>query len=570
MRVPGGRLARGRLRCPAVAAVLVGEHRGRVGRHAQEECVLLELAPAPPIAVRVAQVHELSAQCGLLIGFALGGGHRALAGVRFSGDGVFPAGATLRPLQQEDLGAVRSRADDPDQRLEPHASGLYRLNCGRWARPARGGDSMEKLPLDLDGPDPRRGLSTMSRGLVGSEILRIAAEIRAAVTAGQKISNFTVGDFSSREFPIPDRLRDGTLKALAAGETNYPPSDGVLRLREAVREFWRDRLDLEIPLESVVIAGGSRPVIYATYRALIEPGDTVVYPVPSWNNNHYCHLVGAKGVPLETDPEHGFLPTAASLRPELRRARLIALNTPLNPAGTVLSPEEVGRIAEAVVAENRRRERSGEKPLYLLYDQVYWMLTFGSARHDTPVHALPEAARYTIFVDGISKSFAATGVRVGWCIGPRAVIAAIKDILGHVGAWAPRAEQVATAELLRDAPAVDAYLREHKGRLQERLDRLHQGFTRMARAGLPVRDIPPQGAIYLSVQFDLIGKRGFRTNDQVRKYLLDEAGFAMVPFQAFGLHGENGWFRLSVGAVSVRDVDEALPRVEAALRKAVA
>ncbi len=429
---------------------------------------------------------------------------------------------------------------------------------------------MEKLPLDLDGPDTRRGLSPMSRGLVGSEILRIAAEIRAAVTAGQKISNFTVGDFSSREFPIPDRLRDGTLKALAAGETNYPPSDGVLRLREAVREFWRDRLDLEIPLESVVIAGGSRPVIYATYRALIEPGDTVVYPVPSWNNNHYCHLVGAKGVPLETDPEHGFLPTAASLQPELRRARLIALNTPLNPAGTVLSPEEAGRIAEAVVAENRRRERSGEKPLYLLYDQVYWMLTFGSARHDTPVHAVPEAARYTIFVDGISKSFAATGVRVGWCIGPRAVIAAIKDILGHVGAWAPRAEQVATAELLRDAPAMDAYLREHKGRLQERLDRLHQGFTRMAKAGLPVRDIPPQGAIYLSVQFDLIGKRGFRTNDQVRKYLLDEAGFAMVPFQAFGLNGENGWFRLSVGAVSVRDVDEALPRVEAALRKAVA
>jgi len=230
----------------------------------------------------------------------------------------------------------------------------------------------------------------------------------------------------------------------------------------------------------------------------------------------------------------------------------------------------VARIAEAVVAENRRRERSGEKPLYLLYDQVYWMLTFGSARHDTPVHAVPEAARYTIFVDGISKSFAATGVRVGWCIGPRAVIAAIRDILGHVGAWAPRAEQVATAELLRDAPALDAYLHEHKGRLQERLDRLHQGFTRMAKAGLPVRDIPPQGAIYLSVQFDLIGKRGFRTNDQVRKYLLEEAGFAMVPFQAFGLSGENGWFRLSVGAVSVRDIEEALPRVEAALRKAVA
>ncbi|HTO96403.1 MAG TPA: aminotransferase class I/II-fold pyridoxal phosphate-dependent enzyme [Myxococcales bacterium] len=427
---------------------------------------------------------------------------------------------------------------------------------------------MEKLPLDLPGPDPRHGLCGMARGLVGSEILRIASEIRAAITAGQKIANFTVGDFSSREFPIPDRLREGTLKALAAGETNYPPSDGVLRLREAVREFWRDRLRIELPLESVVIAGGSRPVIYAAYRAVVEPGDTVVYPVPSWNNNHYCHLVGANGVALETDPEHGFLPTAATLQPHLKKARLIALNTPLNPAGTVLSPDEVGRIGEAVVAENHRRDRAGEKPLYLLYDQVYWMLTFGNARHEIPIRAVPEAARYTIFVDGISKSFAATGLRVGWCIGPRAVIAAVRDILGHVGAWAPRAEQVATAELLRDPPALDAYLAEHKGRLQERLDRLHQGFSRMAQAGLPVRDIPPQGAIYLSAQFDLIGKRGFRTNDQVRKYLLEQAGFAVVPFQAFGLGGENGWFRLSVGAVSVRDIDEALPRVETALRKA--
>ncbi|HET9752477.1 MAG TPA: aminotransferase class I/II-fold pyridoxal phosphate-dependent enzyme, partial [Myxococcales bacterium] len=100
------------------------------------------------------------------------------------------------------------------------------------------------------------------------------------------------------------------------------------------------------------------------------------------------------------------------------------------------------------------------------------------------------------------------------------------------------------------------------------LDKLHEGFSRMARAGLPVRDIPPQGAIYLSVQFDLIGRRGFQTNDDIRRYLLEEAGFAAVPFQAFGLSGENGWFRLSVGAVSVRDVEEALPRLEAALRKA--
>jgi aspartate aminotransferase len=247
---------------------------------------------------------------------------------------------------------------------------------------------------------------------------------------------------------------------------------------------------------------------------------------------------------------------------------MIALNTPLNPAGTVLREDELRRIAEAVVDENRRRAKSGEKPLYLLYDQVYWMLTFGKARHETPVHLVPESAPYVVFVDGISKAFAATGLRVGWGVGPPAVISAIRDFLGHVGAWAPRAEQVATAEVLRDAAAVDAYGREFRAQLETRLDRLHQGFTAMHAAGLPVRHISPQGAIYLSVQFDLIGRRGFRTNDDVRSYLLREAGFAVVPFQAFGLVGETGWFRLSVGAVSPRDIDEALPRVEAALRKA--
>src|SRR5438477_13140255 len=101
---------------------------------------------------------------------------------------------------------------------------------------------MEKLELDLEGPDPRRGLCGMARDLIGSEILKISGEIRAKQTAGARIANFTVGDFSSKEFPIPPRLREGIVRALDAGETNYPPSDGVLRLREAVREFYRARL----------------------------------------------------------------------------------------------------------------------------------------------------------------------------------------------------------------------------------------------------------------------------------------------------------------------------------------
>ena len=143
----------------------------------------------------------------------------------------------------------------------------------------------------------------------------------------------------------------------------------------------------------------------------------------------------------------------------------------------------------------------------------------------------------------------------------------MRDILGHVGAWAPRAEQVATAELLRDLAEVQAYSAWLHDGLQARLDKLHHGLAAMAKAGLPVSSIAPQGAIYLSARFDLIGKKGLTTNDGIRRLLLDEAGFAAVPFQAFGLAEENGWFRLSVGAVSEKEIGQVLPRVEAALRK---
>jgi aspartate aminotransferase len=407
----------------------------------------------------------------------------------------------------------------------------------------------------------------MARGLIGSEILRIAGEIRELVAQGKQVCNLTVGDFSPREFPIPSALGDAIATALKAGETNYPPSDGVLPLRQAVQRFYERTLGLKYPLESVLIVGGARPIIYALFRAVVDPGETVVYPVPSWNNNHYAYMAGTRPVEVVTSPEHGFMPTVEQLAPHLPEARLLCLCSPLNPTGTMISPEALRNIGQRVVEENRKREAQGRKPLILMYDQIYWTLTFGQAKHVTPLELVPELAPYTVFVDGISKAFAATGVRVGWSVGPPSIISRMKDVLGHVGAWAPKAEQVAVARFLEDVPAVSGFLETMRRRVDERLVALHQGFAAMKAAGLPVRTIAPQGAIYLSAQFDLIGKAGLRTNDDIRKLLLDKAGFAMVPFQAFGLKDDTGWFRLSVGAVSMEEIKAALPRVEAALRE---
>jgi aspartate aminotransferase len=204
-----------------------------------------------------------------------------------------------------------------------------------------------------------------------------------------------------------------------------------------------------------------------------------------------------------------------------------------------------------------------------MYDQIYWVLTYGGAKHVTPEGLVPEMAPYTVFVDGISKAFAATGLRVGWGVGPPSIISRMKDLIGHTGAWAPRPEQVASARFLEAAPAMDRYLTEMRRAADSRLETLHQGLMELRARGLPVSDIAPQGAIYLSVRFDLIGRKGIRSNEDIRELLLKKAGFGVVPFQAFGLEDETGWFRCSVGAVSEAEIREVLPRVEAALRSVV-
>ena len=416
--------------------------------------------------------------------------------------------------------------------------------------------------------DARR-ISAMSEGMSGSEILRIAAEIRAMTEGGQRVCNLTVGDFSPAEFRIPKVLENEIADALRRGETNYPPSNGVAPLRESVRRFYEHALGLKYEASSVLVTSGSRPGIYGTFRTIVDPGDRVVFPVPSWNNNHYCYLTGAVPVPVATTRDTTFLPTRELLAPVIRGARLLSLNSPLNPTGTAFTPEALGEICDLVLEENARR-RNGERPLYLMYDQVYWMLTFGETRHVDPVSLRPEIAPYTIYVDGVSKAFAATGVRVGWVVGPKDIIDSMNNFMGHVGTWAPRAEQIATARLLDAPDAVSAYRAEITAGLQQRLNALHDGIVAMRAAGLPVDATAPMGAIYLSARFALNGKRTpdgqvLRTNDDIRRYLLEAARFAVVPFQAFGVKEDTGWVRLSVGAVSMADIERGLPLLRQAV-----
>jgi len=413
--------------------------------------------------------------------------------------------------------------------------------------------------------------STMAENLIGSEIIKLAGEIREKVANGAKIYNFTIGDFDPAIFPIPNELKQAIVNHYGQNDTNYPEANGMAALRQSISTFLQREGGLNYNANEILVSGGARPIIYAIYRAIIDKGDTVVYPVPSWNNNHYVHMTDASQVFVETSPENNFMPTAAELRPHLEKATLLALCSPLNPTGTVFSKETLEEICDLVLEINAQRT-PGQKPLYLMYDQIYWALTYGQTSHVDPVSLRPEMKPYTIYVDGISKSLAATGVRVGWAMGPAYIIDKMKNILNHVGAWSPKPEQLATADYLDNAQAFGEFIKTFKEEIYFRLKGLHGVFEQLKKDGFPVTAIQPQAAIYLTVQFNLKGYKKpdgnvLQSTKDITAYILDDAGIALVPFYAFGASTESTWYRLSVGTCKREDIEKVYHNLKLSLAK---
>ena len=419
-------------------------------------------------------------------------------------------------------------------------------------------------------------LSQLANTLIGSEIVRLGGEIKQKIKRGETIYNFTIGDFDSEIFPIPQKLEDEIVNAYRNKLTTYPPADGIIQLRESVSKFINYREGLHFDTNEILIAAGGRPLIYAVYRAVVDRSDKVIYSVPSWNNNHYVHFTEGKHEVIETTAENNFMPTAEDIRPHIHDAVLIALCSPLNPTGTVFQKDELEKICDMVLEENNRRGED-EKKLYVMYDQMYWMLTYGDTVHYNPVSLRPEMKKYTIFIDGISKAFASTGVRVGWALGPEIVLSKMKAINSHLGAWSPMAEQHATAKFLLMHDAVDEYLSHYKKELEERLQLIYEGFMQLKSDGYTVSACAPQAAIYLTIQLSLAGKRTYlpdrqanngnllSSQSEVTTYILENAKLAVVPFYAFGAAKDSDWYRLSVGTCRKEEIPEMFSKLKEAL-----
>ena len=414
-------------------------------------------------------------------------------------------------------------------------------------------------------------LSQLAETLIVSEIVKLGNAISERIRSGEKIYNYTIGDFDSSIFPIPQELENLIVEEYQKGSTSYPPADGVLDLRKAVSTFVKEWEGLEYNVDEIQIAAGGRPLIYSLFKAIVDKGDKVIYGVPSWNNNHYVHLTDGEHCVIECSEENDFMPSVQDIATHIKGATLICLCSPQNPTGTTIRKESLEEICDLILEENKYRV-DYDKKLYLMFDQMYWTLTYNKTEHFNPITLRPAMKEYTIFIDGISKAFAATGVRVGWSLGPANVIAKMKAILSHLGAWSPLAEQKATARYLGNTEAIKHYLYNYKHELEYRLQSIFKGFKALKQKGYNVDAVTPQAAIYLTVKIELVGMHTkddklLGTQADVTAYLLSEAKLAIVPFYAFGAGKQNPWYRLSVGTCKKEEITEMLGKLETALSK---
>ena len=410
-------------------------------------------------------------------------------------------------------------------------------------------------------------LSNVGNNIVGSEIIKISQQIKE-ISKTKKIQNLTIGDFDSNINPIPEKLKDYIIDSYNENLTNYPLSAGQLNLRQSVSEYLKKRQGIDYNENEILVGGGVRPLIYTVYKALVNNGEGVIYPVPSWNNNHYSFLHGAVKQEIECRPENSFFPTISDIQDNINdNTSLICICSPQNPTGRVIDPEVLRGICEIIVHENKHRvNQVGSRPLYLFFDQIYSDLTVeGSFVH--PLTLCPEIRDYLICVDGISKSLCATGIRVGWMFGPQDIIGKMTEVFSHIGAWAPKPEQNAVARYLNDYNEMVGFVTTKTKQYSEITNKICNKIGELKEKGFRIDCQRPEGGIYISIYFG--DSLSFPSMESYTSFLINKCGIGLVPFEYFGSKESRGWFRMSIGGVNPDNVEEILFSLEKVVFKSL-
>jgi aspartate aminotransferase len=385
-----------------------------------------------------------------------------------------------------------------------------------------------------------------------SATLAVDTKAKALKAAGRPVIGFGAGE---PDFPTPDYIVAAAKEAAATPRFHkYTPAAGLPELRQAIADKTKRDSGYEVEASQVLVTNGGKQAVYQTFAALLDEGDEALLPAPYWTTYpESIALAGGKTVVVPTDESTGYLASVDQLEAaSTSRTKLLVFVSPSNPTGAVYPPDQVKAIGEWAAA----------KGIWVVTDEIYEHLVYGEAQFSSiPVKA-PAVADRTVVLNGVAKTYAMTGWRVGWMIGPKDVIKAAGNLQSHATSNVANVSQAAAlAAVSGDLSAVAA--------MKEAFDRRRKTIVRL------LNDIPgvvcpePKGAFYAypSVK-GVLGKEiaGQRpsTSAELASLILDEAEVAVVPGEAFGTPG---YFRLSY-ALGDADLEEGVTRIGKLLAQA--
>ncbi|HEY9390075.1 MAG TPA: pyridoxal phosphate-dependent aminotransferase [Mycobacteriales bacterium] len=400
-------------------------------------------------------------------------------------------------------------------------------------------------------PSSRR-VSTRIGAITESATLAVDGRAKALKAAGRPVIGFGAGE---PDFPTPDYIVQAAVEAARQPRYHrYSPAAGLPELREAVAVKTRRDSGYDVTAAQVLITNGGKQAVFEAFASLLDPGDEVLLPTPYWTTYpESIKLTGAVPVSVVTDEASGYRATVEQLEAaRTPRTRMLLFCSPANPTGAIYPPEQVAAIGRW----------AAEHGLWVVTDEIYEHLVYGDARHASMPVVVPELADRCVVINGVAKTYAMTGWRVGWMIGPTDVIRAATNLQSHATSNVANVSQVAAlAAVSGDLSAVAT--------MREAFDRRRRTMVRMLNEIDGVTCPTPDGAFYVypSVRA-LLGRelRGQRptTSAELAELVLDQAEVALVPGEAFGTPG---YVRLSY-ALGDEDLVEGITRLQKLLAEA--
>ena len=381
-----------------------------------------------------------------------------------------------------------------------------------------------------------------------SATVGISQLARQMAQAGRDVIALSAGE---PDFDTPEHVRKAAIAAIERGETRYTNVDGIAELKAAVADKFRRDNGLDVTAKDCFVSAGGKQIIFNALMATLNPGDEVVVPVPYWvSYPEIVRLAGAEPVFAEASQETGFKLTPAALEAAItERTKWLILNTPSNPSGAAYTADELKGLAEVLMRHPH---------VHVLTDDIYEVLVYDGRAFATIAEVEPGLAARTLTMNGVSKSHAMTGWRIGYCTGPREILKAMLKLQGQSTTNPPSISQWAAVEALNGP---QGFLSEWRDTFQKRRDYVVERLNAMAGIDCLV----PEGAFYVFPSCkSLIGRtsaggRKLATDEDLVMALLEENGVALVHGSAFGLPGH---FRISYAA-SDAELEQAMDRIAA-------